>query len=80
MDERKSNQSRPEPKKRGVAASYPYGEVELRVGQVCRHRKYDYTCVIYGWDTMCKASRVITEKFFKFLIFHIAELDLSDGS
>ena len=43
MEEKKSNQSRPEPKKRGVAASYPHGEVELRVGQVCRHRKYDYT-------------------------------------
>ena len=26
------------------------------VGQVCRHAKYNYTCVIHGWDPVCTAS------------------------
>ena len=26
------------------------------MGQVCSHRKYHYTCVIYGWDAVCTAS------------------------
>ena len=26
------------------------------VGQVCRHAKYHYTCVIHGWDPQCTAS------------------------
>ena len=26
------------------------------MGQVCRHAKYNYTCVIHGWDPVCTAS------------------------
>ena len=58
MDERRQAEPAPEVKLRGASASFPYGEVEMRVGQVCRHRKYDYVCVIYGWDGHCKASKV----------------------
>ena len=59
MDERRLAEPEPEVKDRGgVSVSFPYGEVELRVGQVCRHRKYDYVCVVYGWDGHCKASKV----------------------
>ena len=28
------------------------------VGMVMRHRKYNYFCVVYGWDPICKASKV----------------------
>ncbi len=28
------------------------------VGMVMRHKKYNYICVIYGWDPVCKASKV----------------------
>ena len=58
MEDKERGRVTPEPKKRGVAASFPHGEVRLRVGQVCRHRKYNYTCVIYGWDSECTASQV----------------------
>ena len=58
MDERRQAEPEPEIKRRGASVSFPYGEVEMSVGQVCRHRKYDYVCVIYGWDSHCKASKV----------------------
>ena len=25
---------------------------------VMKHRKYNYNCVIYGWDPICKATKV----------------------
>ena len=28
------------------------------VGMVMKHKKYNYICVIYGWDAMCTASKV----------------------
>jgi hypothetical protein len=28
------------------------------VGMVMRHKKYNYHCVIFGWDPVCKASKV----------------------
>ena len=28
------------------------------VGMVMKHRRYQYICVIYGWDAVCKQSRV----------------------
>ena len=52
------SEAKPETKVRGVDASFPCGVVTYRVGQVCQHRKYNYTCVIYGWDPVCKASKV----------------------
>ena len=33
------------------------------VGMVMKHRKYNYYCVIYGWDPICKATKV---RFFNF--------------
>jgi len=57
MDERRQAEPEPDIKRRGAPASFPYGEVELKVGEVCRHRKYDYVCVVYGWDAHCKASK-----------------------
>lgn len=31
-------------------------EVRFAVGMVMRHRKFKYTCVIYGWDEKCAES------------------------
>ena len=31
---------------------------QYAVGMVMKHRRYDYYCVIYGWDAKCTASRV----------------------
>ncbi|XP_071946433.1 F-box only protein 21-like [Antedon mediterranea] len=28
-------------------------DVEYSVGMIMRHRRYDYLCVIYGWDSQC---------------------------
>jgi len=28
------------------------------VGMVMKHRKYNYNCVIYGWDAVCKATKM----------------------
>jgi len=54
MAEREREKVPPEPKRRGGTV----GEgVTFRVGQVCRHKKYHYTCVIYGWDPVCTASQ-----------------------
>ncbi|XP_022093266.1 F-box only protein 21-like [Acanthaster planci] len=32
-------------------------EVIYAVGMVMKHRRYNYSCVIYGWDPVCKLSR-----------------------
>ena len=58
MDDIRGRDEKPEPKKRGVAASFPCGVVENHIGQVCQHRKYNYICVIFGWDPKCTASKV----------------------
>jgi len=56
MDDIRGREEKPEPKMRGVAASFPCGVVENHIGQVCKHRKYNYICVIFGWDPKCTAS------------------------
>ncbi|XP_022254162.1 F-box only protein 21-like isoform X1 [Limulus polyphemus] len=33
-----------------------YPEVKYAVGMIMKHCKYHYTCVIYGWDPICKAN------------------------
>ena len=58
MEDRDREEEEKEPKKRGVAASFPHGQVEFCIGQVCRHKKYDYVCLVHGWDPVCTASRV----------------------
>jgi len=57
MEDRDREEEEKEPKKRGVAASFPHGQVEFWIGQVCRHKKYDYVCLVHGWDPVCTASR-----------------------
>jgi len=57
MEDRDKDEEEKEPKKRGVAASFPHGQVEFWVGQVCKHKKYDYVCLVHGWDPVCTASR-----------------------
>jgi len=36
---------------------FAYGEVRFKVGQVAKHRRYNYKCVVYGWDVKCTASQ-----------------------
>ncbi|XP_015909735.1 F-box only protein 21 isoform X2 [Parasteatoda tepidariorum] len=31
--------------------------VDFAVGMIMTHKKYDYRCVIYGWDPLCTASK-----------------------
>lgn len=31
-------------------------QVEYRVGDVMRHHRYNYMCVVYGWDSVCAAD------------------------
>lgn len=31
-------------------------DVEFRVGMIMKHKRYDYLCVIYGWDNVCCMS------------------------
>lgn len=31
--------------------------VQFWIGMVAKHKKYNYTCVIYGWDPVCAASQ-----------------------
>ena len=38
------------------------------VGMVMKHKRYHYICVIYGWDAVCKQSKV-SHKFKKCTIF-----------
>jgi len=56
MEERDKEEEK-DPKKRGVAASFPHGQVQFWVGQVCRHKKYHYLCLVHGWDPICTASK-----------------------
>ena len=44
----------PPPEKRLVraSASFPHGGVTYNIGQVCRHKKCNYICVVYGWDKL----------------------------
>eukprot|EP00088_Acartia_fossae_P001616 TRINITY_DN10642_c0_g1_i1.p1 TRINITY_DN10642_c0_g1~~TRINITY_DN10642_c0_g1_i1.p1 ORF type:complete len:598 (-),score=77.38 TRINITY_DN10642_c0_g1_i1:98-1891(-) len=44
------------PKKR-QNEEFPYGELRFRVGQIAKHKLYNYTCVVYGWDKKCTASQ-----------------------
>ena len=37
------------------------------VGMVMKHRKYNYNCVIYGWDAVCKATKVTNITRWRFL-------------
>lgn len=30
--------------------------VSFAIGMIMKHKKYDYVCVIYGWDKICRAS------------------------
>ena len=81
MDESRVGEIEPEVKRRrGVMAIFPHGEVRLRVGQVCRHRKYNYVCLIYGWDTHCKASKVRRDDIITLFLLSFTELDIPDGS
>ncbi|KAL0272067.1 UNVERIFIED_CONTAM: hypothetical protein PYX00_005180 [Menopon gallinae] len=32
-------------------------QIEFAVGMIGRHKIYDYTCVVYGWDPLCQASQ-----------------------
>ena len=32
--------------------------VSFSVGMVMKHKRYSYTCVIHGWDPVCKQSQV----------------------
>ncbi|KAL8621526.1 hypothetical protein ACOMHN_026198 [Nucella lapillus] len=43
--------------KKTVKIRSTHPEVELSVGMVMTHKRYNYTCVIYGWDEECKASQ-----------------------
>ena len=49
----------------GSGASRPNGDDFGRfcVGMVMRHKKYNYFCVVYGWDPICKASKVSLSRF-----------------
>jgi len=31
--------------------------VQFWIGMVAKHRKYNYTCIIYGWDPVCTATQ-----------------------
>ena len=57
--------ARPDPEvKRRNSFSEAYVEETLKnmacysVGMVMRHKKYNYYCVINGWDPICKATPV----------------------
>lgn len=44
------------PKKRKPRSSKPQANVRYKVGQVFRHKRYQYNAVITGWDVECEAS------------------------
>lgn len=44
-------------KKRKVKLRKDNKGVEFGVGMVMKHKRYNYNCVIYGWDSKCKASK-----------------------
>eukprot|EP01063_Lacrimia_lanifica_P012161 TRINITY_DN1876_c0_g2_i1.p1 TRINITY_DN1876_c0_g2~~TRINITY_DN1876_c0_g2_i1.p1 ORF type:complete len:655 (+),score=263.25 TRINITY_DN1876_c0_g2_i1:71-2035(+) len=48
----KEEEARPAPKRRDG----DHADVEFAVGQVMYHKRYHYTCIVYGWDPECKAS------------------------
>lgn len=31
-------------------------DIQFAVGMIGRHKRYEYTCVVYGWDSICVAS------------------------
>ncbi|XP_062510833.1 F-box only protein 21-like [Corticium candelabrum] len=44
--------------------------VTYRVGLVMRHKRYDYICVIYGWDPYCRMSRAWQTQMGVHLLTH----------
>lgn len=46
------------PKVRPPAKGDPDVDVLYAVGMIMRHKKYNYDCVISGWDVTCTAGTV----------------------
>ena len=81
IDEKFVDEQKPPPKKRGVRAWFPHGVVRYNIGQVCRHKKYNYVCVVHGWDMKCMASKVrLDDLELNYDILHSKGMDLTDGS
>ena len=64
-------EERPDPEvKLRSKFSEAYGEDALQfmscysVGMVMKHKRYNYYCVINGWDPVCKATKVNKNFFF----------------
>ena len=63
MEDESNGKPETEPKLRS-AFTEVYDEETLKqmscfsVGMVMKHKKYNYHCVIVGWDPICKASSV----------------------
>ena len=45
--------------------------VSFSVGMVMKHKRYSYTCVIHGWDPVCKQSQVRKTTLRKGALFRI---------
>lgn len=55
ISERNSSEMANAVKKRDI--EFPGGPVKFWVGMVAKHKKYNYNCVIYGWDPVCTATQ-----------------------
>ncbi|XP_046356028.2 F-box only protein 21-like [Haliotis rufescens] len=53
IQENKDTEKREKPKRKLREDNQ---EVKYSVGMVMKHKRYDYTCVIFGWDETCQAS------------------------
>ncbi|XP_022340502.2 F-box only protein 21-like [Crassostrea virginica] len=47
----------PNPRKANPKRREDNKDVQFSVGMVMKHRRYDYMCVIFGWDSKCMMSR-----------------------
>ncbi|XP_076473105.1 F-box only protein 21-like [Babylonia areolata] len=50
------NEKEDQQRKTTVKIRSRHPEVTFSVGLVMKHKRYNYMCVIYGWDIECKAS------------------------
>ncbi|XP_076108140.1 F-box only protein 21-like [Mytilus galloprovincialis] len=59
-------------KKRKVKQRSDNPNVAFAVGMVMRHRRYNYMCAIYGWDSKCQASQ---EWIYQMGVNHLPKKD-----
>lgn len=60
------------------------GDVKFAVGMICYHQRYNYACVILGWDPICSIDMGNRQEFqslrlgLKQTFYNVVAIDQSE--